>query len=84
MKKLFPRAEAQHSGKTSSPSALSLALGEGPLPRVPTFALGEPFFIFLFFCPIFCEAFPHYLKLIAQIWLTFEFFCYISLVFSFS
>jgi hypothetical protein len=79
---LFPESQllALEEG-ISSPSAPSLVLGEGPLPRVPTKALGELFFIFP---PFFCEAFPHYLKLLAQIWLTFEFFCYISLVFSFS
>jgi len=37
-------------------------------------ALGEEFF--LFFCPIFCEAFPHYLKLFIQIWDNFDFFIY--------
>jgi hypothetical protein len=47
-------------------------------------ALGEIFLFFCFFCSNFFEAFKHYLKLLAQIWLTFEFFCYISLVFSFS
>jgi hypothetical protein len=70
---------------TSSPSTLSLALGEGPLPPSATnSALKEPFFIFFVFLPHFvCEAFPHYLILLAQIWLTFEFFCCISLFFSF-
>jgi hypothetical protein len=81
---LFPESRLPTLGEgTSSTSALSLALGEGPLPRVPTFAIGEPFFIFCFFAPFFCEAFPHYLKLLAQIWLTFKFFCYISLFFLF-
>jgi hypothetical protein len=85
--KIFPRVPYPwHSGKvTSSPSALSLALGEGPLPRVPSHWHSGKYFVFcLFFAPIFCEAFKHYLKLLAQIWLTFEFFCYISLVFYFS
>jgi hypothetical protein len=36
-----------------------------------------------FFALIFFEAFKHYFKLLAQIWLSFDFF-YISLVFSFS
>jgi hypothetical protein len=44
----------------------------------------ETFLFFCFFLPqFFCEAFKHYLKLLGQIWLTFEFF-YISLVFPFS
>jgi hypothetical protein len=52
---------SRHSGKvTSSPSAFSQALGD--------------FFIFCFFCPVFFDAFPRYLKLIDQIWLTFEYF----------
>jgi hypothetical protein len=43
------------------------------------------YLFFLFFLPqFFCDAFPHYLRPLAQIWLTFEFVCYISLVFSFS
>jgi hypothetical protein len=61
------------------------ALGEGqPFPecQVPRH-LGKYLF-FLIFLPHYFEAFKHYLKLLAQIWLTFEFFCYISLVFSFS
>jgi hypothetical protein len=73
--------------------------GRWPLPRVPcpwhsgkglfpeclvTGTRGN-IFVFLFFLPqFFCEAFKHYLKLLDQIWLTFEFFCYISLVFPFS
>jgi hypothetical protein len=76
----------RHSGKaTSSPSALSLALGEGPLPRVPCPRHSGKYLFFLFFLPqFFCEAFKLYLRHLAQIWLTFEVFCYISLVFSFS
>jgi hypothetical protein len=88
---LFPECQLPTLGEgTSSPSALSLALGEGTSsPSALFLALGEgwePFFIyFLFFLPhFFCEAFQHYLKLLAQIWLTFEFFCYISFGFSFS
>jgi hypothetical protein len=72
--------------------------GRWPLPRVPcprhsgkdlfpeclvTGTRGNIYF-FCFLPHFFCEAFKHYLKLIAQIWLTFEFFCYISLVFPFS
>jgi hypothetical protein len=40
---------------------------------VPTKALEELFFIFLFFSYFF-ETFPHYLKLFAQIWLFMNFF----------
>jgi hypothetical protein len=57
------------------------ALGEGSLPRVPGKALGELFF--QFFVSFFCEVIPHYLKLLPQILGYFEFFCYISSVFSF-
>jgi hypothetical protein len=61
--------------------------GKGPLPRVPSawhsWRMGTIFYFFVFL-PHFFEAFPYYLKLLAQIWLTFEFVCYISLVFSFS
>jgi hypothetical protein len=73
--------------------------GRLPLPRVPcsrhsgkslfpeclvTGTRGN-IFVFLFFLPqFFCEAFKHYLKLLGQTWITFEFFCYISLVFLFS
>jgi hypothetical protein len=39
--------------RSSSPSALYLALGEGILPRVPSLALGKLFLFFKFFCPIF-------------------------------
>ena len=72
--------------KFSLPSAMVIALGKatskGPLCRVPGPALGKEFSFFCFFCPIiFCEAFPHYLKLHVQIWDNFDFFCYISLVF---
>jgi hypothetical protein len=92
--------ETRHSGKRPSPSARDKALGEevafpecqwlgtrgrGPSPSARDKALGEMYLFFLFFLPqFFCEAFKYYLKLLAQIWLTFEFFCYISLVFSFS
>jgi hypothetical protein len=62
------------------PECSPLALGEGSLPRV----LGEGTrgtIFFSFFAPFFCEAFPHYLKLFAQIWGNFKFFRYISLFF---
>jgi hypothetical protein len=70
---LFPECLVPGTrGRASSPSALSLALG-------------ETFLYFCFFLPqFFCEAFKHYLKLLGQTWITFEFFCYISLVFLFS
>jgi hypothetical protein len=42
---------------------------------------GNYFILFLFFCVIFFEFIPHYLKLVAQIWGYFEIFWYISLVF---
>jgi hypothetical protein len=50
-----PSARSQHSGKaTSSPSALSPALGEEPLPRVPChWHSGKYFCFFVFFAPIF-------------------------------
>ena len=64
------------------PECPVLALGKGPLPRVPGKTLGEVFlFFFVLFASFFCEAFPHYLKLHVQIWDNFDFFCYISLVF---
>jgi hypothetical protein len=69
-KKSFPECQGQGTR------------GRGHLPRV--LGLGTREIFILFFSPIFFEAFPHYLKLFAQIWLTFEFVCYISLVFSFS
>ena len=50
-----------------------MALGKGPLCRVPGKALGEEFF-FVFFAPFFYEAFSHYLKLLVQIWDNFDFF----------
>ena len=57
-----------------------LALGKGPLCRVPGPALGK--FCFLFFLPhYFFAALIYYLKLHVQIWHNFDFFCYISLVF---
>jgi hypothetical protein len=56
----------------SSPGAVELALGEESLPRVS--AQGD-LFIFLVFLPhLFCETFPSYLKLFAQIWVNFDFF----------
>jgi hypothetical protein len=42
---------------------------------------GTNFCFFSFSAPFFCEALPHYLKLLAQKWGNFEFFRYISLVF---
>jgi hypothetical protein len=85
--------------KNGSPSAVFVSFREEVLPRVPGTRYsgkgslprvlqirhsGKHFFVVVFLPQFFCEAFKHYLKLLAQIWLTFEFFCYISLVFSFS
>jgi hypothetical protein len=53
---LFPRVPSpRNSGKvTSSPSAFSPALGEGPLPRVPSHChSGKYFLFFCFFLPQF-------------------------------
>jgi hypothetical protein len=69
--------------KTLFPECLTLALGEANLfPECLTLELGEEFFLFFVFLPHFFEAIPHYLKLLGQIWGYFEFFWYISLVFS--
>ena len=51
-----------------------MALGKGPLCRVPGKALGEEFLFFLFFLPHFFKAFSHYLKLPVQIWDNFAYF----------
>jgi len=65
---------AWHSGKMlASPSVVGLALGEETLPRELRKALGEEFF-FSFFAPFFSKAFPHYLKLLSQVWENFNFF----------
>jgi hypothetical protein len=76
----------RHSGKRLFPECRGQGTrGRGPSPSAGDLALGEIFIFFLFFLPqFFCDAFPHYLRPLAQIWLTFEFVCYISLVFSFS
>jgi hypothetical protein len=66
---VFPESRIPGTrGSVSSPSARQTALG-------------EPFFVFCFFCLIFFEAIPHYFKLLDQIWGYFEFVLYISLVF---
>jgi hypothetical protein len=81
---LFPECHALTLGEgASSPRATVPALGEGPLPRVPTKALGDLFLFFLFFCPIFCEAFPHHFKILSQIWITFDFLLYFVSFFPF-
>jgi hypothetical protein len=84
-----PIAKVGTRGRGPSPSARDKALVEEvPSPSVgsrlsgkrsasPTAtntALGEIFFVFVFLPQFFCEAFKHYLKLLAQIWLTFDFF----------
>jgi hypothetical protein len=51
----------------SLPRVSQLALGEGSLPRVSAPALGNLFIFFSFFVSFFCETFPHYVKLFAQI-----------------
>jgi hypothetical protein len=38
--------------------------------------LGEPFSFFSFLDHLFFEAIPHYLKLLPQIWVNFDFFIY--------
>lgn len=64
----------RHSGKSvSSPRAASHTLGEEVFPQVLAKALGELIF-FAFFAPVFCEVFPYYLKLLAQIWFNLTFF----------
>jgi hypothetical protein len=85
-KKYFPECQGQGTrGRGPSPSARVKALGEEALPRVLGTWHSGKYLFFLFFLPqFFCDAFPHYLRPLAQIWLTFEFVCYISLVFSFS
>jgi hypothetical protein len=82
MEKVFPECHALALGEgdyfpeswllalgegTSSLSASSLALGEGPSPSAFVGTRGTIFIFFCFFAPFFCEAFPHYLKLLAQI-----------------
>jgi hypothetical protein len=49
------------------PECHALALGEGDLFPECFCRHWELFFIFCFFAPFFCAAFPHYLKLLAQI-----------------
>jgi hypothetical protein len=73
---LFPESHVPTLRQvTNSLSAPSLALGEGPLPRVLEHVTRGTVFYFLVFLPhFFCDAFPRYLKLLAQICLTFEFF----------
>ena len=89
------RQKKQKKNKISSPSVFPDTRGRGPFPsarighsgkRLPSPSAredtqGRIFVFFVFFCLIFCEAFPHYLKLPVQIWDNFDFFCYISLVF---
>jgi hypothetical protein len=82
MEEIFPECHTLALGEACLfPECLTMALGEGSLPRVLGQGTRELLFFFKFFCPIFCEAFPHYLKLLAQIWGNFKFFRYISLVF---
>jgi hypothetical protein len=45
--------------------------------------LGELIFIFSFFASFFCEVIPHYLKLLAQIWVILNFCIYFISFFSF-
>jgi hypothetical protein len=66
-----------HSGKNCTRGRESFSSVEKCM------ALGELLFSLSFFAPFFSEAFPHYLKLLAQIWGNFKFFRYISLVFLF-
>jgi hypothetical protein len=53
--KYFPECQDPSTrGRASSPSALTLALGEGPLPRVPCpWHSGKYLFFFVFFAPFF-------------------------------
>jgi hypothetical protein len=76
----------RHSGKRPFPECQGQGTrGRGHLPWVLGLGTRGNICFFLFFLPqFFCEAFKHYLSLFAQSWLTFEFVCYISLVFSFS
>jgi hypothetical protein len=73
---VLPRVPGiRHSGKRALPRVLGAgSRGRGHLPRVLELTLGEIFCFFVFLPQFFCEAFKHYLKLLAQIWLTFEFF----------
>jgi hypothetical protein len=84
--KIFPRVPlTRHSGKRPFPECQGQGTrGRGHLPRVLGLGTRGNIYFFCFLHQLVCEAFPHYLKLLAQIWLTFEFVCYISLVFSFS
>jgi hypothetical protein len=62
------------AGGCPFPSVVFLALGEVSLPRVLEKALEELHFFSFLFTSFFCEAIPHYLKLLAKIWGYFEFF----------
>jgi hypothetical protein len=80
----------------SSSRAGPLHLGKGPLPRVPLLwhsrkdlfrpsaFVGTRGTIFLFFCPIFCEAFPHYLNSLLNFGLILIFLLYFVSFFVFS
>jgi hypothetical protein len=83
---LSPRAAGWHSGKEPLPRVLRIWHSRKRLfPECWGLGTRGNIYFFLFFLPqFFCDAFPHYLRPLAQIWLTFEFVCYISLVFSFS
>jgi hypothetical protein len=87
LEEIFPECLALTLGEASLfPECLTLALGEACLfPECPNMALKEGSLprvlrhgtqgtTFLsFFAPFFCEAFPHNLKLLAQIWGTSKF-----------
>ena len=96
LKKFFPESQKKHSGKTLFPECWILTLGEdtgfpecccpgtrgrGPSPSAKKGTRRTFFVFFVFLAQFFSDAFPHYFKLLVQIWRYLNFFKYISFVF---